>query len=150
MASLKLFLFVMLDFLYAFGYLLLCISPLIAVTFLQDLKSDRMNGKEFCSQMKSVIIVDYVVHGILAFLIFISKEYVFFLIQVPIIAFHIYKVYKKNYLYDPLQIRRTDVINAELKKSYTKLGLYVFLGVYSMVRFIFLLLLLLLFLFFLF
>jgi hypothetical protein len=70
-----------------------------------------------------------------------GEHIVGFLINLPLIYFHIRRVVKKKHKYDFTQIRRTDELQRELKNSYIIMFYYVILCIYNITLFDLLLLL---------
>lgn len=56
-----------------------------------DLESDFVNPIDMCGRTNRLVIPEYVTHGCLVFIFLISGHWFEFLINLPILGYHIYR-----------------------------------------------------------
>jgi len=100
-----------------------------------DLESDYINPIDLCSRLNHFIIPEAAAHAVTTILFLLSGFWFEFLMNVPLVAWHIYCFQMKQLFLDPTTIFSN--IDAQKKTSYFKLGLYAFSFFFYLYRLIY-------------
>ncbi|XP_064622725.1 protein cornichon homolog 4-like [Lineus longissimus] len=110
------------------------------IVTLSDLECDYLNARECCSRLNRWILPEIIAQGIMTFLMFISLHWVLFLLNAPLTAWQIRKLYMKpsGYIgvYDPAEIHNRQLLKGYMKEAMVKLGwhlLFFFIFLYNMI-----------------
>jgi len=104
------------------------------ITF-ADLESDYINPIDLCSRLNLFIIPESIAHAVVTLLFLLSGFWFEFLMNVPLVAWHIYCFQMKQFFLDPTTIFSN--IDTQKKSSYFKLGLYSFSFFFYLYRLIY-------------
>ncbi|KAF9012478.1 cornichon [Cyathus striatus] len=104
------------------------------VIMFSDLESDYINPIDLCNKLNQFVIPEYAAHALLPLLFLISGQWTALLFNIPLLAYNINKVIKKNHMYDATEIFRT--LGGHQKESYFKLGFYLLSFFYYLYRMI--------------
>lgn len=113
------------DRLYLFAVLSNAVNLFLQVFFsimYSDLEVDYINPIDLCNRLNGYILPEMVIHGFLTTLFLISGYWWSFLINLPLLAWNINRVYTKTYLLDATEIFRT--LGKHKRESFIKLGFH--------------------------
>ncbi|ODV84697.1 hypothetical protein CANARDRAFT_200442 [[Candida] arabinofermentans NRRL YB-2248] len=99
-----------------------------------DLECDYINPIELCNKLNNYIVPEAAVHGVLSALFLINGYWFTFLLNLPLLAFNINKIYNKNHLLDATEIFRT--LSKHKKESFVKLGFHLVMFFFYLYRMI--------------
>lgn len=99
-----------------------------------DLECDYVNPIELCNKLNKLIFPKAVVHAGLSFLLLLHGYWFVFLLNLPLIAFNVDKIYKNNYLLDATEIFRT--LGKNKRESFIRLAFFLFMFFYYLYRMI--------------
>jgi hypothetical protein len=121
------------------GLCLLFLSVHSIIT-LSDLECDYINAKICCSKLNLCVIPEIVAHVILMLAVLIAGHWLLFLLNVPLLAWHLYRYLLKPSgnlgVFDPAEIYNRHLLKSYMKESLVKLGyhlVFFFLYLYSMI-----------------
>eukprot|EP01119_Soliformovum_irregulare_P005692 TRINITY_DN17433_c0_g1_i1.p1 TRINITY_DN17433_c0_g1~~TRINITY_DN17433_c0_g1_i1.p1 ORF type:complete len:194 (-),score=50.67 TRINITY_DN17433_c0_g1_i1:83-664(-) len=89
-----------------------------------DLDSDQIHPTDLCKHLNVFIIPEMAVHAVLSVIILL-KAPLLFLLNIPLLAWHGYRLQTKRFLMDATQIYRES--EKETKILFAKLGFYMIL-----------------------
>ncbi|CDK26597.1 unnamed protein product [Kuraishia capsulata CBS 1993] len=99
-----------------------------------DLECDYINPIELCNKLNYYIIPEASIHAVLSTLFLINGYWFAFLLNLPVLAFNINKIYNKNHLLDATEIFRT--LSKHKRESFLKLGFHLLMFFYYLYRMI--------------
>lgn len=99
-----------------------------------DLEADYINPIELCSKVNRLIGPEAILHGIISTLMLLNGFWFVFLLNLPIFAYNLNKVYRKNQLLDATEIFRT--LGKHKRESFLKLGFYLLMFFFYLYRMI--------------
>ncbi|XP_011078860.1 protein cornichon homolog 1 [Sesamum indicum] len=88
-----------------------------------DLEADYLNPYELSSRINSVIVLEYLLHGVFCIMFLVTGHWVMFLVSLPPAYYNLKQYLSKQHLVDVTEVFR--VLNAEKKVRLVKLGFYV-------------------------
>ena len=124
------------DVIFPFTFLFLCVSPFSATIMLKQLFYNQIKGPDAARRINALLLIDYFAHGLITMIFLIRGKIYLFLINLPIAIYHIHLVHKKTYMYDVLVIHRRDVIDQKLKYEYAKLTVYLIIFLITLIGFV--------------
>ncbi|THH01320.1 hypothetical protein EW026_g1331 [Hermanssonia centrifuga] len=84
--------------------------------------------------MNQFVLPEGIAHAFLTFLFLISGEWVAFFFNVPLLAYNVNKLMKKNHMYDATEIFRT--MGPQKNETFLRLGFYLISFFYYLYRMI--------------
>ncbi|GJD04878.1 ER-derived vesicles protein ERV14 [Colletotrichum higginsianum] len=96
--------------------------------------SDYINPIDLCNRLNTYIIPEAAVHGFLTFMFLINGYWVPLILNLPLLAYNIKKIFDNTHLLDATEIFRK--LNVHKKESFVKLGFHLimfFFYLYSMI-----------------
>ncbi|ODQ79387.1 hypothetical protein BABINDRAFT_161790 [Babjeviella inositovora NRRL Y-12698] len=99
-----------------------------------DLECDYINPIELCNKLNYYILPEAALHGIITVLFLINGYWFTFLLNLPLAAYNVNKVIKKNHLLDATEIFRT--LSKHKKESFVKLAFHLVLFFFYLYRMI--------------
>ncbi|ODQ68240.1 ER-derived vesicles protein ERV14 [Nadsonia fulvescens var. elongata DSM 6958] len=85
-----------------------------------DLECDYINPVDLCNKINKYVLPEAAIQAFISVIFLINGYWISFLLNVPILAFNIHKIYKNTYLLDATEIFRT--LGKHKKESFVKLG----------------------------
>ncbi|KAJ1980318.1 hypothetical protein H4R35_001171 [Dimargaris xerosporica] len=114
-------------FLYLFAIIVcggfMCLSIWQVINFI-DMEADYMNPIELCQSLNQWVVPEILAHGFLTLMFLLLGIWSCFLINLPLLAWHIYKVYEKRHLYDPTVVFRH--LTDYKREGFVKVGFFFF------------------------
>ncbi|KAI5671484.1 hypothetical protein M9H77_11848 [Catharanthus roseus] len=102
------------------------------ITCLSDLEADYLNPYESSARINSVVIPEFLVHGVFCFLFLVTGHWLFFLITCFPAYHNARKFMKRQHLMDVTEAFRH--IDAQKRIRVFKLGFYLVLFVFVLIR----------------
>lgn len=99
-----------------------------------DLESDYINPIELCHKLNPWFIPEAGLHAVMTILFLVNGYWLVFLLNLPLFAYNINKVVKKNHLLDATEIFRT--LSKHKKESFVKLGFHLLMFFFYLYRMI--------------
>lgn len=99
-----------------------------------DLEADYINPIELCSKVNKLITPEAALHGILSVLMLLNGFWFVFLLNLPVFAYNLNRIYRKNQLLDATEIFRT--LGKHKRESFLKLGFYLLMFFFYLYRMI--------------
>ncbi|AOA61328.1 COPII-coated vesicle protein [Komagataella phaffii CBS 7435] len=99
-----------------------------------DLECDYINPIELCKKLNNYIVPEAALHGFLSVLFLINWYPYSFILNLPLLAYNINKIVKKEHLLDATEIFRT--LSRHKKESFIKLGFHLLMFFYYLYRMI--------------
>lgn len=99
-----------------------------------DLECDYINPIELCNKLNKFIIPKAAVHGVLSILFLLHGYWFVFLLNLPLLAFNVDKIYKNTHLLDATEIFRT--LGKNKRESFIKLAFFLFMFFFYLYRMI--------------
>ena len=99
-----------------------------------DLEADYINPIELCSKVNQLIVPEAALHAILSILFLLNGYWFVFLLNLPILAYNINKIYNKTQLLDATEIFRT--LGKHKRESFMKLGFHLLMFFFYLYRMI--------------
>lgn len=134
MSEVALFVFGLID-----GAALLFLTVYFIIN-LSDLECDYINATTCCRRLNVWILPEMVAHGVITVLLLFHFQWLFFLLNAPLLGWLIYRFVNKPAgnvgLYDPAEIHNRHELKLFLKEAMIKLGFHLvffFLYLYSMI-----------------
>ncbi|EDO40261.1 predicted protein [Nematostella vectensis] len=107
---------------------------------LSDLECDYINARTCCRRLNWFVLPELIAHGMLTVLLLFHYQWIFFVLNAPLMGWHIYRYINKPVgnlgLYDPAEIHNRSQLKGFLKESMVKMGFHLvffFLYLYSMI-----------------
>ncbi|PRP81978.1 ER-derived vesicles protein ERV14 [Planoprotostelium fungivorum] len=100
----------------------LIFSNVYFLALFSDLEADTINPIDMCRHLNAFLLPEIIGHAVLSALFLFTGRFWLFLLNVPLLAWHAYKVSTKSIRLDATQIYRT--IGKETKILFAKLGFY--------------------------
>lgn len=110
---------------YLFALIADCALVFINVYFLalfSDLESDQINPIDMCKHLNLFILPEMGLHFFLEVLLLIRGSFILLLVNLPLVAWNIYRIQAQRYKLDATQIFRDQP--TEQKILFVKLGFY--------------------------
>lgn len=120
----------------AFSYIIALIVDAFLIFFslfhviaFDELKTDYKNPIEQCNSLNPLVVPEYLLHLFFNILFAASGEWFSLCINLPLIAYHINRYYKRPVmsgpgLYDPTSIMNADVLTRCQREGWVKLAFY--------------------------
>lgn len=120
----------------AFSYILALILDAFLIFFaifhviaFDELKVDYKNPIDQCNSLNPLVLPEYIAHGIFNILFLLCGEFLSFIINLPLLVYHINRyrtrpVMSGYGLYDPTSIMNTDTLNKCQREGWIKLAFY--------------------------
>lgn len=99
-----------------------------------DLEADYINPIELCSKVNQLIVPEAALHAILSLLFLLNGYWFVFLLNLPILAYNVNKIYNKVQLLDATEIFRT--LGKHKRESFMKLGFHLLMFFFYLYRMI--------------
>ena len=99
-----------------------------------DLESDYINPIELCHKLSPWFIPEAGVHAAMTVLFLVNGYWLVFLLNLPLLAYNVNKVAKKDHLLDATEIFRT--LSKHKKESFVKLGFHLLMFFFYLYRMI--------------
>ena len=99
-----------------------------------DLEADYINPIELCSKVNQLIVPEAALHAILSLLFLLNGYWFVFLLNLPVLAYNINKIYNKAQLLDATEIFRT--LGKHKRESFMKLGFHLLMFFFYLYRMI--------------
>lgn len=99
-----------------------------------DLEADYINPIELCSKVNRLIVPEAALHGLISALMLLNGYWFVFLLNLPILAYNLNKIYHKTQLLDATEIFRT--LGKHKRESFLKLGFYLLMFFFYLYRMI--------------
>lgn len=123
--------------LFVFAVVLNCINLFAQVHFTilyADLEADYINPIELCNKVNKLITPEAGLHGFITLMFLLNGYWFVFLINAPLFAHNVNKIYKKMQLLDATEIFRT--LGKHKRESFLKLGFYLLMFFFYLYRMI--------------
>eukprot|EP00842_Homolaphlyctis_polyrhiza_P004378 jgi/Hompol1/4941/HPOL_000461-RA len=104
------------------------------IIMFSDLESDYINPIDLCNKLNQFVIPEHFAQGFLCLLFLITGNWTALIINLPLLAWHSYKIVNNQHKYDPTEIFRT--VNAQKKEAFFKLLFYLACFFYYLYRMI--------------
>ncbi|XP_053674832.1 protein cornichon [Anopheles nili] len=120
----------------AFSYIVALIIDAFLIFFsifhvisFDELKTDYKNPIDQCNSLNPLVLPEYALHVLFNLLFLFSGEFLSFALNLPLIAYHIYRyanrpVMSGHGLYDPTSIMNTEVLRSCQREGWIKLAVY--------------------------
>ncbi|KAK5781223.1 cornichon family protein PWA37_002159 [Arxiozyma heterogenica] len=99
-----------------------------------DLEADYINPIELCSKVNQLVVPEAALHAILSLLFLLNGYWFVFLLNLPILAYNVNKIYNKVQLLDATEIFRT--LGKHKRESFMKLGFHLLMFFFYLYRMI--------------
>ncbi|CCD26747.1 cornichon family protein NDAI_0I01780 [Naumovozyma dairenensis CBS 421] len=99
-----------------------------------DLEADYINPIELCSKINRLITPEALLHTVLSALFLLHGNWFVFLLNLPLLAYNVQKIYNKTQLLDATEIFRT--LGKHKKESFLKLAFHLLMFFYYLYRMI--------------
>lgn len=99
-----------------------------------DLECDYINPIELCNKLNNYIVPEAALQAVMTLLFLINGYWFTLLLNLPLFAFNVNKIYKKNHLLDATEIFRT--LSKHKKESFVKLGFHLLMFFFYLYRMI--------------
>lgn len=95
-----------------------------------ELKNDYRNPMDFAKVMNRLVLPEYCLHLALPVVFFLSGCWFSFLLNVPLVAYHVWRYLKRPAMsgpgiYDPTMVMNRDELSRYTKEGFIKCGFYV-------------------------
>ncbi|KAI3661872.1 hypothetical protein MP638_005913 [Amoeboaphelidium occidentale] len=105
------------------------------IIMFSDLECDFINPIDLCNKLNQFVLPEYGAHLFLTLIFLLSfSQWIAFLLNVPLVGFHIYKIINRRHMYDATEIFRT--LGLHKKECFVKLGFYMLTFFYYLYRMI--------------
>jgi len=104
------------------------------IIMFSDLECDYINPIDLCNKLNQFVLPENIAHAFLTLLFLLSFQWIAFIINAPLVAYHANKILKKNHMYDATEIFRT--LSSHKTESFVKLGFYLLSFFYYLYRMI--------------
>ncbi|XP_055546659.1 protein cornichon [Wyeomyia smithii] len=120
----------------AFSYIVALIIDAFLIFFsifhviaFDELKTDYKNPIDQCNSLNPLVLPEYALHVLFNLLFLFAGEWFSLVINVPLIAYHIWRYKNRPVmsgpgLYDPTSIMNSDVLNKCQREGWIKLAVY--------------------------
>ncbi|CAO1339412.1 unnamed protein product [Diamesa hyperborea] len=120
----------------AFSYIVALISDAFLIFFsifhviaFDELKTDYKNPIDQCNSLNPLVLPEYAIHVFFNLLFLFSGEWLSLILNVPLIAYHVWRYMNRPVitgpgLYDPTNIMNTDTLNKAMREGWIKLAIY--------------------------
>ncbi|XP_059617126.1 protein cornichon [Phlebotomus argentipes] len=120
----------------AFTYIVALIADAFLIFFsifhviaFDELKTDYKNPIDQCNSLNPLVLPEYLLHFLFNFLFLLAHEWFSLALNLPLIAYHIYRyktrpVMSGPGLYDPTSIMNADVLSKCQREGWIKLACY--------------------------
>ncbi|XP_058124526.1 protein cornichon [Anopheles ziemanni] len=120
----------------AFSYIVALIIDAFLIFFsifhiiaFDELKTDYKNPIDQCQSLNPLVLPEYLLHILFNLLFLFSGEWLSLALNIPLIAYHIYRYANRPVmtgpgLYDPTSIMNTDVLRSCQREGWIKLAVY--------------------------
>ncbi|XP_066143421.1 protein cornichon isoform X2 [Euwallacea fornicatus] len=121
----------------AFSYIIALIADAFLIFFslfhviaFDELKTDYKNPIDQCNALNPLVLPEYIVHLIFNLLLVFSREWLPFLLNLPLILYHIHRYRTRpvmsSYMgiYDPTSIMNADQLTLCQREGWIKLAFY--------------------------
>ncbi|CAL9738376.1 ER-derived vesicles protein Erv14p [Monosporozyma servazzii] len=99
-----------------------------------DLEADYINPIELCSKVNQLVVPEAALHAIISLLFLLNGYWFVFLLNLPVLAYNINKIYNKIQLLDATEIFRT--LGKHKRESFMKLGFHLLMFFFYLYRMI--------------
>lgn len=99
-----------------------------------DLEADYINPIELCSKVNQLIVPEAALHAIISLLFLLNGYWFVFLLNLPVLAYNLNKIYNKVQLLDATEIFRT--LGKHKRESFMKLGFHLMMFFFYLYRMI--------------
>lgn len=99
-----------------------------------DLEADYINPIELCSKVNQLIVPEAALHAIISLLFLLNGYWFVFLLNLPVLAYNLNKIYNKVQLLDATEIFRT--LGKHKRESFMKLGFHLLMFFFYLYRMI--------------
>lgn len=132
----------------AFSFMLALIMDAFLIFFsifhiiaFDELKTDYKNPIEQCNTLNPLVLPEYIIHLVITLFFLLSGCYWTMLMNVPLLAYHIWRYIKRPMLtqpgiYDPTTIMGSSEMSRAMKEGWMKLAFYLvsfFVYLYCMI-----------------
>ncbi|CAH0556656.1 unnamed protein product [Brassicogethes aeneus] len=120
----------------AFSYIIALIVDAFLIFFslfhviaFDELKTDYKNPIEQCNSLNPLVLPEYLLHLLFNILFAVSGEWFSLILNIPLIAYHIYRyktrpVMSGTGIYDPTSIMNADTLTRCQREGWIKLAFY--------------------------
>ncbi|KAI8926753.1 cornichon [Entophlyctis helioformis] len=105
------------------------------IIMFSDLESDYINPIDLCNKLNQFVLPEHIAHAVLCALFLLTGSWVALIINLPLLAWHGYKIINNRHMYDATEIFRT--LPQQKKEAFAKLGFYLlcfFFYLYRMIE----------------
>ncbi|CCF55910.1 hypothetical protein KAFR_0A04750 [Kazachstania africana CBS 2517] len=99
-----------------------------------DLEADYINPIELCSKVNKLIMPEAALHAFISLLFLVNGYWFVFLVNLPVLAYNLNKIYTKVQLLDATEIFRT--LGKHKRESFLKLGFHLLMFFFYLYRMI--------------
>lgn len=99
-----------------------------------DLEADYINPIELCSKVNQLVVPEAALHAIISLLFLVNGYWFVFLLNLPVLAYNLNKIYNKMQLLDATEIFRT--LGKHKRESFMKLGFHLLMFFFYLYRMI--------------
>ncbi|XP_033105423.1 protein cornichon homolog 1-like [Anneissia japonica] len=136
--------FTFVAFCYLFAMILSAVLIFFAIFHIiafDELKTDYKNPIDQCNSLNPLVLPEYFIHLLYTILFFCAFQVVTVCLNIPLVAYHIYRYANRPVmsgpgLYDPTTIMNADNLSRCMKEGWIKLAFYLlsfFYYLYSMI-----------------
>ncbi|RKO99386.1 hypothetical protein CXG81DRAFT_30219 [Caulochytrium protostelioides] len=104
------------------------------IIMFSDLECDYINPIDLCNKLNQFVFPEMAGHAFLTLLLLLNGSWWAFLLNAPLLAYHIQKVAKQRHMYDATEIFRTAPENK--RECFMKLAFYLLSFFYYLYRMI--------------
>lgn len=97
-----------------------------------DLEADYINPIELCSKVNQLVMPEAALHGIVSLLMLLNGYWFVFLLNLPVLAYNLNKIYKKMQLLDATEIFRT--LGKHKRESFMKIAFHLLMFFFYLYR----------------
>ncbi|XP_026465423.1 protein cornichon [Ctenocephalides felis] len=120
----------------AFSYIIALIVDAFLIFFsifhviaFDELKTDYKNPIDQCNSLNPLVLPEYLMHVFFNILFLFAGEWFSLCLNVPLIAYHVYRYHTRPVmsgpgLYDPTSIMNADMLNRCQREGWVKLAVY--------------------------
>lgn len=120
----------------AFSYIVALIADAFLIFFaifhvisFDELKTDYKNPIDQCNSLNPLVLPEYILHIAFNFIFLFSGEWFSLCINIPLIAYHVWRYMNRPImsgpgLYDPTNIMNADNLSKNMREGWIKLGIY--------------------------
>ncbi|KAF8177066.1 cornichon [Mycena galopus ATCC 62051] len=102
----------------------LMICSLLFLILFSDFEDQRMTKEQLCDTLNQFVIVELVAPAFLAGLFLVLRQWLPFVLNVPVTVYNFNKIRNNDHLFAPSQMKFRRVPAGRRKESFAKIGFY--------------------------